>query len=64
MMEKASHDTGESFEVFLPLFMIIALLVSFSLPGQTIAADSLGPDDCIKCHRAVAEMVDGKGSKA
>ena len=63
MMEKVNHDTGESFKLLLPLFMTMALFLAFSLPCQTVASDTLGPDDCIKCHRAVAEMVDTKGSK-
>ena len=63
-MKKVSHDTGESFILLSPLFMIIALLVSFSLPGQAVASDTLGSDDCIKCHRAVAEMVDSQGEQA
>jgi len=63
MIKKVHHGNREAVGILLPLLVMAALLFASYLPGKALASDTLGTDDCIKCHRAVVEIVDSKGAK-
>lgn len=58
------HGFRKRFDVFLPLFIaIITALFIAGVHSQSLAAAQLSNDDCVKCHKAVQDIVDAKGNK-